>query len=584
MKRSKPLAVLALGAALSMALAACGGSSSNNNSGGGTSAFGDGITKVANPSTKTGGTLKFVHSDDLDSYDPGNMYYAAAWDFSRLYARPLTTFASKPGKDGTEVVPDLAEGLGVPSDGGKTWTYKLKQGIKYEDGAPVTAKDVKYAVARSNYTTELEKGPKYFLQYLINPNKYKGPYKDKNLDDFKGVTTPDDSTVVFHLNQAFYEFDRLVTIPESAPVPAAKDTKTDYLKHPVSTGPYKFESDAQPGKSLALVKNSNWDASNDPNRKQLPDRVEVQFKVDANEIDNRLFNGTANIDLSGTGVQAAARSQIVSTPAKKQWSDNPYSGFLRYAGIDMKVAPFDKLECRQAVEYAADRVALQTSYGGSYGGDIATTVQTPQLAGSYQKFDLYPAGADNHGDVAKAKAALQACGKPSGFATNVGYRSDRPKELQAAQALQQSLAKVGIQLTLKGYPSGTYTSDQAGTPDFVHKNNLGLMIYGWGPDFPSGFGFFQQIVDGRAIKPSGNSNISELNDPKVNADLDKAAGSKDEAVRNQLYADIDKQVMTQAAILPFIYEKPLLYRNEHTTNVYVLQPYGMYDYANMGVK
>lgn len=582
MKRSKPLAALALAAAFSMAIAGCGGSSKDKDSkGGGSSSFNAGVTGVSNASDKTGGTLKFVHADDLDSYDPGDMYYATAWDFSRFYARPLTTFTSKPGPDGQKVVPDLAESLGKATDGGKTWTYKLKPGIKYEDGTPVTAKDVKYAVARSNFTTDLQKGPKYFQQYLADSDSYKGPYKDTNLDHFGGITTPDDHTVVFHLKKAFYEFDRLVSIPQTAPVPAAKDTKTNYLKHPWSTGPYKFEGDAQPGKSLAMVKNTNWDASTDPNRKQLPDRIEAQFKVDANEVDNRLLNGTANIDLQGTGVQAAARATILQDPSKKKWSDNPYSGFNRYAGINMKVKPFDNIHCRKAVEYAADRTANQTSYGGAYGGDIATTMQTPQLTGSYQKFDLYPSGP--HGDLNKAKQELAACGHPTGFSTNISYRSERDKEKNVAQAMQQALAKVGIKLTPKAYPGGTYTSDQAGTPNFVHNNDLGLMVYGWGPDFPSGFGYFQQIVDSRAIKTSGNSNIAELRDPKVDSLLDQAASNKDEAARNKIYGEIDKEVMAQAAYVPFIYEKPLLYHSTNTTNVYVIQAYGMYDYVNMGV-
>ena len=84
---------------------------------------------------------------------------------------------------------------------GLTWTYKLKQGITYDDGTPVTSKDVKYAIARSNYTDELVNGPKYFQQYL-DAGDYAGPYKDKNLDDFTGIETPDDSTIVFKLKAA----------------------------------------------------------------------------------------------------------------------------------------------------------------------------------------------------------------------------------------------------------------------------------------------------------------------------------------------------------------------------------------------
>ena len=102
--------------------------------------------------------------------------------------------------------------------------------------------------------------------------------------------------------------------------------------------------------------------------------------------------------------------------------------------------------------YAADSTAYQTAYGGPLaGGEIATSLLPPLIPG-YQKLDLYPAGADNKGDVDKAKAALQACGQPNGFETNIAYRAERPKEKATAESLQQSLARVGIKLTLKPLP------------------------------------------------------------------------------------------------------------------------------------
>ena len=91
----------------------------------------------------------------------------------------------------------------------------------------------------------------------------------------------------------------------------------------------------------------------------------------------------------------------------------------------------------------------------------------------YQAFDLYPNGEDNKGDVEAAKEALTKCGQPNGFATNIAYRAERPKEKATAEAFQQALSRVGIKLTLKPYPQGDYFSQYAGNPPFVVKNNLG---------------------------------------------------------------------------------------------------------------
>nr|BFE80092.1 hypothetical protein GCM10020093_026930 [Planobispora longispora] len=251
--------------------------------------------------------------------------------------------------------------------------------------------------------------------------------------------------------------------------------------------------------------------------------------------------------------------------------------------MSTKVAPFDNIECRKAVQYATDQVATQAPWGGPLGGDIGSTLMTPTTVG-YQQYDLFPNGADNKGDVAKAKEALTACGQPNGFETNIAVRGDRVKEVQVAEALQASLDKVGIKATIKKYPSGDWSAQYAGKPDFVHQNKLGIMIAGWGADWPSGFGFLSQIVDGRFIKPSGNYNMMELNDPAVNELLDKGIQTTDPAERNKIWAEVDKKVMESAAFLPFVYEKTLIFRPASLTNVYVHPAYGMYDYTWLGVQ
>ena len=139
-----------------------------------------------------------------------------------------------------------------------------------------------------------------------------------------------------------------------------------------------------------------------------------------------------------------------------------------------------------------------------------------------QKFDLYPRRT-THGDVDKAKEELQACGQPNGFTTSISYRAERPKEKATAESLQQSLARVGHQADLKPYPQGDYFKLYAGKPDFAKANDLGLMVYGWGADWPDGFGFLAQIVDSRVIRATGgNTNLSVSRTPAVDALLDKA--------------------------------------------------------------
>jgi len=591
MRRRRTFGLAAFGAAAALMLAACSSSgSSSSSSGGGTGsaagpAYGAGITSVVNPSTHKGGTLTFDWRSAPDSFDPGNTYYASVWDFARYYSTALMTFKNCPGTCGKTLVPALATAPGVASDNGLTWTYHIKSGVKFQDGTPVTSQDVKYAVERTFDRGVLPNGPNYFATLLGgNAASYPGPYKDrsKNLMGLTAITTPDSTTVVFHLAKPFSDMDYLLTIPQSAPVPPNKDTGASYQTHIVSTGPYEFQS-YQLNKTAVLVPNPQWNASMFPTVSQLPSKIVVNMNMNPNDVDNRLLAGDAQVDFAGTGVQAAARAKILANPTLKAQSDDPVTGFGWFFYIDSQVAPFTNLACRQAVEYAANHVTLQNAYGGPVaGGDIGSTVMPPTVAG-YKKFDLYEATTKTQGDPTAAKQKLQACGQPNGFSTGIAYRSDRPTETQGAQALQQALSAVGIKATLHGFPTATYYTNFAGVPKYMSSHNIGIAFGGWGADWPDGYGFLSQLVNGAAIVPAGNTNVGMLNDPVVNNLFKQAAGITDATQRNAIWGQIDMEVMKQAVIVPIVYAKALIYRPPTLTNVYFNQAYQLNNYAVEGV-
>lgn len=582
-RRGLLAAVLLLGAALTVGLVARpslvgNGSTNSEEARDLAKTFNAGLSKQVSPSERRGGTLRFVLSGEPDSMDPGNTSYPYNWNFTRLYARPLLSYQAAPGKEGLTLVPDLARDLGTPSDGGLTWTYKLRKGIRYEDGTEVTASDVEYAIARSNYTNELVDGPHYFAQYL-QQGTYKGPYKDNDLTNFPGITAPDRYTLVFHLTQPFAEFDFLVANPQTAPVPPGKDKHERYEQHPLSTGPYKF-ADHRVGSSLTLVPNDEWDPATDATRKQLVNRIVVREQVDPQKVDEMLLSGEADIALDGTGVQSA-QPEVLEDPELKGRADNPVSGYTRFGMISTKVPPFGKPACRQAVQYAADRRALRKAWGGPMGGNVATTLLPPNVLG-HERATTWDAGPKLRGNLGKARQALAECGKQNGFSTTIAVRGDLAQDRAAARALQKSLGRVGIRATVQTYPSARWSAEYAGRPAFVHKRRLGIQISGWGADWPSGYGFLPQLVDGGAIRQSGNFNQMELDDPAVNRLVHKGIRTLGTEARNEVWSKVDRKVMESAAFLPIVHQKVLLYRPPTLTNVYVHPAYGMYDYAVIG--
>src|SRR6266576_3718851 len=169
MARRGVFGLAAIGTVGALALAACSSSSTPTPP---PSGFNKASTSVVNPSTQKGGTITFDNSSGPDSTDAGNTYYA----------------------------------------------FNLKPNVKFEDGTTVTSQDVKYAVERTFDRSVLPNGPSYFATLLAgNAAKYPGPFtnRSKNIMGLTSVTTPDATTVVFHLNQPFADFNYVVAFPQT---------------------------------------------------------------------------------------------------------------------------------------------------------------------------------------------------------------------------------------------------------------------------------------------------------------------------------------------------------------------------------
>ncbi|MFD5802726.1 MULTISPECIES: ABC transporter substrate-binding protein [unclassified Streptomyces] len=587
-RRKQAMAAAAVVAAL-LTTAACGGGGDSDGEGSknGAAGFDAANNKVAQADqAKKGGELKFASVQDADSWDTTRGYYGFMWNFSRYYSRQLVTNTPAPGEEGAGVTPDLATDVAKVSDDGKTYTYTLRDGVTWEDGKPITSKDIKYGIERVWAQDVLSGGPTYLKEVLDPEDKYQGPYKDKSADKLglKAIETPDDKTIVFKLPQANSDFEEMLALTSASPVRQDKDTKSKYGLKPFSSGPYKFQS-YNPGKDLTLVRNTEWKQDSDPVRKAYPDKVTIKFFTNANELDQRLIAGDYDIDLAQTGLSPQGR-----TTALKQHKgnvDNPVSGYIRYAVFPQSVKPFDNIHCRKAVLYGADHVSLQTARGGPQaGGDIGTNMLPPAVPGSEgQKYDPYEmAGANKKGNVAKAKEELKACGKPNGFKTTIAVRNNKPVEVATAESLQASLKKIGITVDIDQY-DGSQTAGIIGSPSNVIKKNYGIIIMGWGPDFPSVQGYGLPLWSSDYILESGNNNYALIKDKEIDGLFDKYVTTLDDTGKADIAKQINHKVMEGGYYLPFVFEKFINWRSSRVANVYTTDGYsGMYDFVNLGLK
>jgi peptide/nickel transport system substrate-binding protein len=536
-----------------------------------------GVDGVRSPSTATGGTLRVV-SPDIDSLDPQRSYLPGVWNLMRLYTRTLVTYSTEPGHTG-ELVPDLATDLGTPSKDGKSWTFTLREGVRFENGRPITSRDVKYGIERSFASDVVVGGPTYVVDLLDDPaNPYAGPYQDEAKDKLglKSIATPDDRTIVFTLRAVQPDFRFVMALPSSSPVPAEADKGAKYGSDPVSSGPYAIAS-VDRATGIVLVRNPQWDKRTDHVRTALPDRVVVRTGLSGIERDQAILAGSADIDLSGTGVQPTTTARLAGDDADalRDRVDEMTAGAVRLLAMPTNVAPLDNPACRAAVAAAIDRRALQKKLGGAGSAVRASQLWPRSLAGG-------PDEAEPSVDPAAARAALQKCGHPDGFETVLAV-ADAPASVGLAKGIAGQLGQVGIKVDVQPLDATTFYATDVGDPANVAKKGYGLVLATWTADFPTPSSFLVPLVDGRSIRSVGNTNYARLNSADINKLID-AARTADPADAQAAWRTVATAARDTSAYLPLAETRVALIAGQRLHNGLVMQPYSGYDLATAGVR
>ncbi|MFF9982884.1 ABC transporter substrate-binding protein [Streptomyces erythrochromogenes] len=571
-KRTQLALATALVAALALGASGCSGTKKGSNGAGAENPAAANDGKILGGTPVKGGTLTVLSNQDFAHLDPARNWTMPTMDFAtRLLYRTLVTFKAEPGKAGSELVPDLATDLGTPSNGGRTWTFTLKEGVKYEDGTPVKAQDIKYNVERS-FAPDLTGGPDYAAQYLAGTEGYKGPLQGQHLDSVK---TPDDRTIVFELKRPVAEFSATATLPTFAPVPQSQEKGTQYDARPFSSGPYKIESYDR-DKKLVLVRNEHWDPGTDTVRKAYPDRFVVVMGLKGGQIDDRIIagEGADASTVQYADMRPESAPKVLPKPEVKARLLAESQGCTEMLHLNNSRAPFDDPKVREAMQYAVDKEAVVTAGGGPALNEIATAYLPPALSGGKQAdvLKIPPAG-----DPAKAKELLKAAGKETLKVSLSVSTGDKGK----AEAIQQGLSRAGIEVVIDTVDPGAYydvIGDLSTTPD--------MTLSGWCPDYPSGSTWIPFVFDGRTIKPKGNQgNYSQFRDEEVMKRIDEINAMADAKQANQAWIDLDATLMAKSPNVPLLLERKPLLVGTNIAGAFGHPVWtGTIDYATVGLK
>ncbi|MGW2508040.1 ABC transporter substrate-binding protein [Streptomyces scopuliridis] len=567
---SRRVAAAAVSLVVAAGAAACAGPQDND-------AKADGAGKGK---PQKGGTLSVLNTEAQSDFDPARLYTSGGGNVPSLVFRTLTTRDRENGAAGTKVVPDLATDTGRPNADATEWTYTLKEGLKFEDGSPITTADIKYGIERS-FAAELSGGAPYLRDWLIGGADYEGPYKDKK--GLASIETPDARTIVFKLNKPEGDFPFVATQTQFAPVPRAKDTGARYEEHPVSSGPYKVVKNEGDGQHLVLERNPHWSEKTDEERHAYPDTIDVKAGLDAAVINQRLSTSSgadAAAVTTDTNLGPAELAQVGSDKALAARVGTGHFGYTNYLAFNPKVKPFDNPEVRQAISYAINRTSVINAAGGSALAEPATTFLPDQPAFGYTPYDHFPAG--KTGNPAKAKELLKEAGYANGLTISLTHSTAQNRETspEVATAVQESLKQAGITVKLQGLEPNAFNEAR-----WSVKDSPGFFLSRWGADWPSGGPFLAPIFDGRQIvKDGSNFNHAQLDDPSVNKEIDEINKLTDLSAAAKRWGALDKKIGEQALDVPLFHPVYKRLYGKDVRNIVISDWTGVLDISQVAVK
>jgi peptide/nickel transport system substrate-binding protein len=565
----KSKATLAIGiAAGALILAACSGGSSDGGSSSSGAPSGDG---------QPGGTLTILSpAEQILSLDPQVVYTGEDLAFlGATIQRSLTAYQVAPGDvEGTTLVPDMATDTGTASNGGKTWQFTLRDGMKWENGNPVTCEDVAYGVSRQFDIGLTEGGPVYAVSYLDIPtddegnSAYAGPAAGTGQELFDKAVVCDGNTITFNLNQPVPDFNYAVTLGFSA-VPADMAAGVEYGDKPMSNGPYKISEYAKgKGGKLVLVRNENWSADSDPYRKALPDSWVVNFGIEESVADQRVIQSSGEDEFAMVQSLTTASLPIVfEDPQYESRRIDAFDPYTIYAAVNVEKIPDAK--CRQAIGVALDREALLLNAGGTYAGEFADGAVKPNIGIDYAPTGLWDGllgqPVPGTGDPEFAKKLLsEGANCPTEVTLDYAQSEDNDK---AAAIWVESLAKAGITVKPNPIERGQYYG-------VVFENGNEIMLGGWGADWPNASTVLPPLfVQGW--------NLSRVDDKEFNDLVSAASVELDRNTQATEWHELSKYAAEKMWVVPTRFGRDQRLAGTKVGPIFSWSAYGSYPYPIM---
>ncbi|MFT8896319.1 MAG: ABC transporter substrate-binding protein [Acetobacter sp.] len=505
------------------------------------------IAPGAPDSPETGGILRITAENSGGTLDPQISYVHITYQMEAIVYDGLTTFAKTPSKLSSHAIPDLAEALPEPQDGGRTYVFHLRHGIRFSNGKEVTPGDVVASMQRIFKVNSPTAGPYY--SHIVGGEAC---LKDAEHCTLAGGVEADDKawTVTFHLTHPDAEFFDRLAFQHASILPADTPTHDTGNDAPLGTGPYKIVS-YEPNSGLKMERNPyfrQWDAVAQP--AGYPDEIHYSFGLDPEAAVTAIENNQYDWMLESVPLDRQAEVGARFSNRVKLIDQL----VIFYAALNVNLPPFNDVRVRQALNYALNRKAV-VIYNGGPAVSTAACQMLPTGAPGYEPGCAYTKGASpehlatewKEPDLALAKKLVEESGTKGQKVVIVTPGSGGSGAI--ANEIRATLVDLGYVASVRPI---TPVIEFSYIQNSDNKMQIGLT--GWSADYPSASSFLRTLFSCATFIPhSSNSiNASQFCDPKLDALMDKAAevSLTDQKAGDALWAEASRALMAQAPAVP----------------------------------
>jgi peptide/nickel transport system substrate-binding protein len=564
MQRTRVLAGTAL---LGLAVAACGGSSGTSDtssssapapSGAASGSTSTGTSTTGYQKEHAGGTLHLLAKSAAGSLDPQVNYTLQYWQLYQSMYDGLLAFHKVDGPESFKVVPDLAEAMPKVSNGGKTYTFKLRPNIKFSNGKTVTTDDVVASFERIFTVSSPTAGT--FYNGIVGADACLKTPAGCKLP--KGVVgNAKTNTVTINLTNPDPELPYKLAVPHATILPKGSPPKDAGTTPLPTTGAYKVAS-YDPNRALKLVRNTNfkeWSAEAQP--QGYPDEIDETFGLTVESEITAVENGQADWVADPP---PADRLNEIGTKYADQAHVNTLTA-MWYLPMNVNIPPFNNVKARQAVNWALDRNAAVRLYGGPNLASPACTFLPPGFPGHVDFCDYTKGGGSTWKapDIDKAKQLVQESGT-KGQKVGVVVQDDEVNKA-VGEYVQSTLNQIGYKATVKPISSNIQFTYIQNT-----KNKVQISLSSWYQDYPAASDFINVLLSCASFHEGSDSsiNIAGFCDKKIDAQMQHALSTERTSMdkANQEWGQIDQAISKQAPTAPLFTPKLIDFTSKRVGN------------------